>query len=534
VSGDDEPIPPAPPLDESAYISDEEDTLEKVKRGIRKFGKDLKKGAGDVATESKKLAAKSKEKFDEAAERRRKKKAMKDPVNYPWGSHTVTELKEQLRNLGLTVSGKKNDLIDRIQSHYRAEIPTQDDGTPELMDNLVSADEPQAAPTLEEDIDSVAALSTIGVDEPPELEEAPKAAPEATTADTLEAVEADAELFQMEGDEQVFVYDPPRDAPKLKKKSNWRAKKVNSSINLIFGGMMFVLTLAILDYGFEMGLFGGDIGTLAHLMASKVIRPYGGMTSMEVASLVGLISIHFFMASLLYFSGRHPIAAGFLVTSGLLLSLLFRIYAGVRTYAFDELAVWGLLIFDLTFAIPFAFTCWVPALTHSELRSASESRREEFVVPMSTIIGDDAPEYFTDSPHTGEAEDDDMDEFRVSRPNRPRRRGSLGLYEGLFLIVSLVLWPLSLAVHFLLALQIPTRFGTWNIETEGILVLPVLYLLSLASSYIVYRYDREARDGPIYAKEKVAYQEQMDQFLGIKKAYYDLQAARLASSADDA
>ena len=521
MSDDDEPVTPAPPLDESAYISDEDDTFEKVKRGIRKFGKDLKKGAGEVATESKKLAVKSKEKFDEAGEKRRKKRALKDPVNYPWSTHTVTELKEQLRILGLAVSGKKDDLIERIQSHYRAEIPTQDDGTPELIDNLVSADEPQAAPTLDEDIDSVAALSSIGVDEVAE--------PEAV----VETVDEDAELFQMEGDEQVFVFDPPKNMKIPKKKMNWRARKINSSINMIFGSMLFLLTLSIIDYGFEMGIFGGDIGALAHLTASKVVRPYGGMTTLEIATLVGLLSIHFFMASLLFITGRHPKAAGILVTFGLFLGLVFRIYAGVRVNAFDDLSVLGLLIFDLTFAIPFAFTCWVPALTHSELISGIESHSDEFVVPMSTLASDGSPEYFTDATDVEIIEDEDMDEFRVTQPGRPRRRGALGLYEGLFLLISLVVWPFSLAVHFLLALQIPTRYGTWSIENEGILVLPILYALSLASSYIVFRYDREARDGPIYAKEKVAYQEQMDQFLGIKKAYYDRQAARLAGNSSE-
>ena len=33
------------PLDDSVYISEEEDTMEKMKRGLKKFGKDLKKGA---------------------------------------------------------------------------------------------------------------------------------------------------------------------------------------------------------------------------------------------------------------------------------------------------------------------------------------------------------------------------------------------------------------------------------------------------------------------------------------------------------
>ena len=48
------------PLDDGIYITDEDDTFEKIKRGLKKFGKDLRKGAGDIADSSKKLATQSK------------------------------------------------------------------------------------------------------------------------------------------------------------------------------------------------------------------------------------------------------------------------------------------------------------------------------------------------------------------------------------------------------------------------------------------------------------------------------------------
>ena len=41
------------------------------------------------------------------------------------------------------------------------------------------------------------------------------------------------------------------------------------------------------------------------------------------------------------------------------------------------------------------------------------------------------------------------------------------------------------------------------------------------------RSDKEARGGALYAKEKEAYHEFMDQFLALKKAYYERQAKRL-------
>ena len=52
------------------------------------------------------------------------------------------------------------------------------------------------------------------------------------------------------------------------------------------------------------------------------------------------------------------------------------------------------------------------------------------------------------------------------------------------------------------------------------LLLP-LYVLCGICTMAVVRFDREARDGAEYAKEKLAYHRDMDQYLDLKKAYYD-------------
>ena len=89
------------------------------------------------------------------------------------------------------------------------------------------------------------------------------------------------------------------------------------------------------------------------------------------------------------------------------------------------------------------------------------------------------------------------------------------------------MWPVTIATHFLLALEIDTRYGDWSIEENGLTLLLPLYVLSLFASLVVIRSDREARGGPLYAKEKEAYHEFMNQFLALKKAYYERQAKRL-------
>ena len=57
-----------------------------------------------------------------------------------------------------------------------------------------------------------------------------------------------------------------------------------------------------------------------------------------------------------------------------------------------------------------------------------------------------------------------------------------------------------------------------------------MFFLSILCSYIVYRYDSESRAGDVYAKEKLAYHRDMDQYLEFKKGYYEKAAENLGTS----
>ena len=59
--------------------------------------------------------------------------------------------------------------------------------------------------------------------------------------------------------------------------------------------------------------------------------------------------------------------------------------------------------------------------------------------------------------------------------------------------------------------------------------LGILFGLSLISTYIVYKFDREARDAPMYAKEMEAYIKHMEHWININNDFYDREHARLTS-----
>ena len=516
MSGDDEPIPPAPPLDESTYISDEKDTLEKVKRGFKKFGSELKKSADEIAEGTKKLASKSKEKFDSKMEARREAKAMKDP-SYPWGEHTVKDLKERLNNLGLTVSGKKDDLVERIGSYYRTQIPLQDDGSPELIVNLesVASDDIPAAPELDEE------------------EVIPEPQPQPQPDLEVEEVAAGTPFYRAEDGEQLFVPDPIRTN---KVTGSWKANRVNSTISSFFGVVMLLYTLSIIDYAFDVGLFGGTMEILNSLAAKRLVHPYGGMDEVQTMALSGLLAFLFFFSSLLFFSRKRPIRAALVAMFALLASFSIRIFAAIEVNAFQDVDIIGVLIFDLVTIIPFTIGCWVPAMTRSVLYSNDVVT--DFVTFQSEQSVSSEPESITDTGYDGYV-GEDMSAFSVSRPIPPKRRqkGSWSVYELLFLTITLFIWPFTIGMHVVMALGITVeRFGyTGDLDSHGMTLLVPLYFLCGICTFAVIKFDKEARAGAVYAKEKLAYHRDMDQYLDLKKGYYEKAADNLegTSSNDD-
>ena len=494
------------PLDDGVYITDEDDTFEKVKRGLKKFGKDLKKGAEDIADSSKKLATKSKEKMDAALEERKRKKGMKDPLTFPWSSLTVPDLKERLRDLGLAVSGKKDDLIERILEHYRTEIPTDEDGTPQLIEDLEPIEETPPAPDLDE---------LVKVDEVEEVVEEVISEP----TPVVEEVAAETPMYQFEASEQMYVYDPPKNAKNIKTKKNPSLKAINY-VNFLFGLSMFFITLCVLNKGFD---FGWNFGILDDILANRFVRSYGGMSDVQVSSLAGALSLILFFSSLMYISGRQT-AAALLVVATVTVSISTRAIVAYYANAFDDDGLFYLIL-DIVLAIPFCFSVWIPSIVRSSL--------EYDHTYNSSFMVDSGPESITDTT-SDEQLGEDMGRFEVERPQPPKRRkiGQGTMYETLFLFFSIVLWPATIGVSLILIGTIPTRVGTFSMEEHSLMLLP-LYAASFFCSFIVYRLDKEARSGEIYTKEKLAYQRDMDQYLELKRVYYEREAARVSGNNGD-
>jgi hypothetical protein len=405
------------------------------------------------------------------------------------------------------VSGKKDDLVDRIMQHYRTEIPTTEDGTTELLDDFEQVPEVPPAPDL---------VEMSQADD--EVEQSPEVVQESQP--DFREILPETPIFVSEQDGQLYAYDPPR---VVDKKTGRRTNRLRRSLNNLFAVMLFIFTLSVIDVGFDMGIFD-KFGILNEILANRVIPPYGGMSDTMTVALSASVAIIFFAATLMLLSGRRPATAGMLVMTAVTLSFAIRGGAAIVAGSFDDLTVVGHLIIDLMLAIPFTVTFWIPAMLQLLLPSDETE-------PTSGFFAE--PESITDTSDDGNL-GEDMGDFSVARPKPPKRRqpGSYSLYEIIFLILSAVLWPISLGMLILLSLpNFETRYGGISAySTAGTTLLGIFFFLAITCSYFVFKYDREARDGAEYAKEKLAYHRDMDQFLDLKKAYYEKKAEELGTS----
>ena len=390
-------------------------------------------------------------------------------------SFTVVELKSKLSEMGLKVSGKKSELIERLNQAFNNSHQSQ---TPsdESINNLEN----------ETDV--------ILVDQ--------------------SAILTSSVLDNQENEDRIFQDDNASE-------SKLRKSLVYGLISRILAGTYVVLGLTIIGV-FELLFadFFGQFGDLIISYAERFHMHYGGMNDTTHFILKANVAAGFLLAAYWMLTKRAKWTF-YVMLFTIPSSILFRIIVAINAGSIDGVSDYGNMVIDIICSVPFLVTAAVPWMATHELGLLPDPEERgliHIVHESEEGLIDDTDNHVLNH----------MDQFAVTRPTPPRRRRPMELfYEGVFLLVSMVLWPLTIGTHFLLALEIPTRYGTWTMEANALTLLVPLYALSLISAWVVVRSDREARGGPLYAKEKEAYQKFMDQFLSLKEAYYERQAKRL-------
>ena len=313
--------------------------------------------------------------------------------------------------------------------------------------------------------------------------------------------------------------------------SNFQSKfvvmRLVRSLDLLYGFIILAVSMAIFDRIYDLSIYPewSDVTRVT----DRFLQPYEG-TILPEFFRGAIVFIFLILSGANILMGGRAKKGIFFLFMATILSIVLRIYP--VWFEGWEKADFLPLILDLLMGSLFLVSATIPGLARGLFEQPTyvlesvhvESQGGAEATPQS-------PEELPDTPDLGYT-GDTVPSFDVARPIPPKRRqpGSYSLYEMLFLLLAMTLWPVAITVHTILALEIPTRMGTWTMEEFGVKALSPLYLLAFICSYLVLGMDRDARSGEVYAKEKAAYHADMDQYLSLKETYYEFKAAELSIS----
>ena len=264
--------------------------------------------------------------------------------------------------------------------------------------------------------------------------------------------------------------------------------------------------LAMLNSAYEMGLFDFFY---SDFVVERLLGEYPG-TEVGIMPRAVILTTLFLCTSMLMLIGYRPFVTMLILSTSLGLSILLRLDFS------DPLGDGSAhLVKDIAWSLLFLVICCITFFT----------KEPDMIHPL---LG--PQELISASPDgkTGET-------LELMKPKRPNRRARpLFFYEGVFLLLSIVLWPTSLfslaalaSAELRASMGLPSDFDSGS--SSGQIFMGILFLLSIISTYIVYKFDREARDAPMYAKEMEAYVKHMDHWININNDFYEREHARLTS-----
>ena len=289
---------------------------------------------------------------------------------------------------------------------------------------------------------------------------------------------------------------------------DWVPSFLRTFTKVIFATKAFLFSLALFNFAYNLDLFFWPVEYFFDLIAERLLGDYSGtFISMKIRAVI--LGILLLTVSLLMLIGFRPSVTILLLAFTFVLSFLMRINMTDPFSDGNEILKDLIWCFYFTVYGSIIFFARDPDIDHPLLG------------PQELI-----------SPSTYGSSGERLE---LMKPKRPARRARpLFFYEGVFLLVSTILWPVSLFSLAALAsadlrinMGFPEDFNSGSLS--GQMFLGILFGLSVISTYIVYKFDREARDAPMYAKEMEAYVKHMEHWININNDYYEREHARLTA-----
>jgi len=265
----------------------------------------------------------------------------------------------------------------------------------------------------------------------------------------------------------------------------------------------------------------GDIGqsilrlfsSLGWIIASTVTSSIDSQDSFGTFSMnsnvADLAFISLFISSILYFMKK--IQSVYILTLVFLLSFIFRVFE-VDNFSYD----WVMFSLVILSSIILTVLLSLPLSRFKRIKKLQDSTIDISVI--SNKLKSAEASYHTPVPATlGRI----MDQAPVTKPRRPSRRSEYELYEWVLLLANLILWPAVFLISLVLGSGVEVYGNSYNMDENYLMLLGPLFL-TLFFFGILFKMDKNARDGSLYAAEKQSYLEEMEKYLKARTAYLEL------------
>ena len=314
--------------------------------------------------------------------------------------------------------------------------------------------------------------------------------------------------------------------------------KLSSSFKLIFYNLQYIIPAIIIfqsslwiaylskdsiSNGFISTIVDsfGDIGqsilrlfsSLGWIIASTMTSSIDSQDSFGTFSMnsnfADLAFISLFISSILYLMKK--IQSVYILTLVFLLSFIFRVFE-VDNFSYD----WVMFSLVILSSIILTVLLSLPLSRFKRIKKLQDSTIDISVI--SNKLKSAEASYHTPVPATlGRI----MDQAPVTKPRRPSRRSEYELYEWVLLLANLILWPAVFLISLVLGSGVEVYGDSYNMDENYLMLLGPLFL-TLFFFGILFKMDKNARDGSLYAAEKQSYLEEMEKYLKARTAYLEL------------
>ena len=249
------------------------------------------------------------------------------------------------------------------------------------------------------------------------------------------------------------------------------------------------------------------------IIASTISSSLDSQTSFGTFSLhhnvADLIFISLFISSILYVMKK--IQSLYILIFVFLFSFILRLIE-VEDFSYDWLIFSSIIISSIILtsllSIPLSRYRYKKQLRESiidisVISDKSQSAEASYRTPTPARIGSF------------------MDQAPVTKPRRPSRRSEYELYEWVLLLANLILWPAVFIISLILGSGVEVYGNSYNMDENYLMLVGPLFLTLLFFG-ILFKMDKNARAGSLYAAEKQSYLEEMEKYLKARTAYLEL------------